>query len=94
MKILLAILTAQTCCPIAFRALLVPFIAVETLLEALARVAEVTFIMSLAIETRCLSSASSDNLLALATATLVAQMAVAATHSPGSTPKSCRLPPM
>ena len=55
MVILLAILRAQTYCPIAFRVLLISLIALETSLEAFTRVTGVTVIISLAVDTRHLS---------------------------------------
>lgn len=79
---------------IAFRVLVISLIALETSLEAFARVSEVTVIISLAVETRYLGSASSDKSPAVATATVVAPMAAPATHSPSPSPKSCRLLPV
>lgn len=92
--ILLAILMAWTHYPIAFEVLMIAFSTLETSPEALARLTEVTLIISLVVETRHLGSASSDNLFALATDTVVAPTAVAATPSHGSTPKSSNRPLM
>lgn len=85
---------AWTHYPIAFKVLMIAFSTLETSPEALARLTEVALIISLVVETRRLGSASSDNMFALATDTVVAPMAIAATPSHGSTPKSSSRPLM
>lgn len=89
--ILLAILMAWTHYSIDFQVLMIAFSALETFPEATARLTEVTLIISVVVETSRLGSASSDKLFALATDRVVAPMAVAATPSHGSTPKSSSL---